>query len=42
MKIYLNENSLFMVGKVNELRHLLVHYAMKHGTVKELLDKNQN
>ena len=42
MKIYLSENSLFMVGKVSQLRHFLIRYAMKHDTVKDLLDKSQN
>ncbi|MDA8235185.1 MAG: Z-ring formation inhibitor MciZ [Clostridia bacterium] len=40
MKVFLSANSLFMVGKVSQLRHYLTRYAMKHGTLKELLEKN--
>jgi len=42
MKVFIDHNSIFLVGKVSQLRTHLTRYAMKYGTVKELISKNLN
>ncbi len=37
MKIYVQEEGVFICGKIKEVRHLLSSYGRKYRTVKELI-----
>lgn len=42
MKIYIQNNSFKMVGKVKEIRAMLKEYRQHFTTVNELIEKNNN
>lgn len=42
MQIYTYRNSIFMVGKMKEIRSALQEYARCYSTVKELLNARLN
>ncbi|MDA8212946.1 MAG: Z-ring formation inhibitor MciZ [Clostridia bacterium] len=42
MKVYVNHNRIFFVGKVFQLRKYLSDYALKYATVKEMITKSLN
>ena len=42
MKIYVQNNSFKMVGKVKEIRAMLREYSQHFTTVNDLIEKNNN
>ncbi|MDD3654242.1 MAG: Z-ring formation inhibitor MciZ [Desulfotomaculaceae bacterium] len=42
MRIYTQQNGLFISGKIKEARLLLAEFARRYRTVKELIKKIQN
>jgi hypothetical protein len=42
MKIYVQEEGIFISGKMKEIRYLLSSYARKYRTLKELITVNLN
>ncbi|MBO8137799.1 MAG: hypothetical protein H0Z40_06655 [Desulfotomaculum sp.] len=41
-EIYVYKNSIYIIGKVKNVRKILAQYALDYGTVKELIGTKLN
>ncbi|MDD4168954.1 MAG: Z-ring formation inhibitor MciZ [Desulfotomaculaceae bacterium] len=42
MRVYTQQNGIFISGKIKEARLLLAEYARRYRTVKEMIKKTMN
>lgn len=42
VRVYTQQNGIFISGKIKEVRRLLSEYARRYRTVKEVIKKTQN